>query len=195
VTAFKSYSQCGQDRFALAVLNGKTDGLFAEIGTSHPIEINNTYGLEQIGWRGFMVDNDPGCIKLLGDRPRKSPFIFADATKLAWNAKSIPHFGEVFDFLSLDVDAATVATLRGIPLGEIRFRVATIEHDAYRFGNGPRNEMREIMWCAGYILVCSDVKNQGMEFEDWWVHNTVPGQDWVRFMCEKLDWAEIMEKI
>lgn len=41
--------------------------------------------------------------------------------------------------------------------------------DRYRFGDGPRAEMRETLTGYGYELLCPDVTLQGLEYEDWWI--------------------------
>jgi hypothetical protein len=50
------------------------------------------------------------------------------------------------------------------------FKVITIEHDAYRYGNIYRDKEREILTALGYYLLCADVSDHGFEFEDWWIH-------------------------
>ena len=35
-------SQAGQDKFIINILKGKKNGYFLEIGSNHPIYINNT---------------------------------------------------------------------------------------------------------------------------------------------------------
>jgi hypothetical protein len=54
----KSFSQLGQDLFALETNNGKK-GYFLDIGANDPIELNNTYLLEKNGWDGYSVDAFP----------------------------------------------------------------------------------------------------------------------------------------
>ena len=39
----KSYSQSAQDIFVLSVLDQKRDGTYLEIGSSVPVDNNNTY--------------------------------------------------------------------------------------------------------------------------------------------------------
>ena len=39
----QSYSQCLQEMFVLASLNGKQKGTYLEIGANQPVFINNTY--------------------------------------------------------------------------------------------------------------------------------------------------------
>ena len=185
----KSYSQAGQDLFAYRVLGELKKGLFLDVGANHPIDRNNTYGLEQIGWTGLCVDNDVYCSSL--SFLRKCSWLRADATK--------PDVWLVFDsgveYLSLDCDMATFGVLAAMPLSTFRFRVATIEHDAYRFGGGPRSQIRTLMKYHGYDLLCADVSDKGEPFEDWWVDpKTVDMAIAERYRCEGLDWKEVLRK-
>lgn len=165
---FKSYSQAGQDRFAYELIGEK--GTFLDIGANHPIEKSNSYGLEQIGWYGLLVEKDEHCIGLLNAQ-RKSPVIATDATTANWKMVLKPLTR--FSYISLDVDIATEATLRGLLDHGISFDVMTVEHDKYRFGGGPQKAMRRMLDNAGYVLICSDVCDQGLPFEDWWVSEKI----------------------
>lgn len=168
---FKSYSKAGQDIFAHRLLPGV--GTFLDIGSNHPTVINNTFALEQIGWWGLLFDNDEYCWKLSADR--KAPFVFGDVTKTDWFSV-LQSFGlhkSPIDYVSLDVDSATTATLVNFLNYGIPFRCATIEHDSYRFGDKPRNEMRRLMVESRYVLLCEDVHDDGVPFEDWWVDRDI----------------------
>lgn len=163
---FKSHSQACQDRFVHDLL-GDIAGTFIDIGCGDPVDINNTKALEDIGWRGLLID--AGDVAEACRTHRKSPFVQGDATKLNYEQMLIAfRLPTLIDYLSLDVDAATLDTLKQIPLDQIRFRVITIEHDSYRFGAGPRDEMRAMLSKAGYTMICQDVSNPD-PFEDWWV--------------------------
>lgn len=48
-------SQYDIDKFVFDFFK-KSDGIFLETGSSHPIDQNNTYRLEQIGWSGLLVE-------------------------------------------------------------------------------------------------------------------------------------------
>ncbi|SHE95778.1 FkbM family methyltransferase [Schwartzia succinivorans] len=50
------YSQCGQDLFVDFLLNGKTDGVYLDVGGNDPIVINNTYYFEKKGWSGLAFE-------------------------------------------------------------------------------------------------------------------------------------------
>lgn len=173
-----SFSQCGQDRFVRRILppQYQPPRYFLDVGCSHPFTLSNTAALEAEGWRGWMVDTDtPAC--LLCAQKRTASVIIADATKYAFDALPVT----LFDYLSLDVDSATLATLQNLVRCGVRFKVATVEHDSYQNGPGPRDAMREILRDQGYDLLCKDVlspwdyaKLDGptVEFEDWWIDRT-----------------------
>lgn len=51
------YSQYGQDWFlATYVFPNKQDGVFADVGANHPLEINNTLFFEKQGWTGIAFE-------------------------------------------------------------------------------------------------------------------------------------------
>ena len=188
---FSSHSKAGQDIFAHRLVPGI--GTFLDIGSNHPTVINNTFALEQIGWSGLLLDNDQYCREI--SVMRKSPFIFGDVTKTNWDALLREHDldGHPIDYISLDVDSATLATLENFLKYSVPFRCATIEHDSYRFGPGPRDEMRRLLDESGYRLLCKDVHDDGVPFEDWWVDwgtlNTPAAE---KMRCEGLDWKSIV---
>jgi hypothetical protein len=171
------YSQAGQDQFVHAI-HGGVPGTFLDIGCHEPVYISNTYALEQLGWRGLLVDIVPEFGPRIAEK-RTSPFLCADATTIDWviavRDYSLP---KTVDYLSFDLDEAGASALARMPWTTLRFRILTVEHDAYRFGDGPRQAMRALLRGHGYDLLCPDVCNGGPEygltvdFEDWWVDPT-----------------------
>ena len=159
---FTSRSQAGQDEFIFRLIKPHT---FLDVGCSDPVQINNTIALEEMGWVGFSVDVDPRWAEAYREK-RKCPFICADATTIDWT-KALGG-QKLFDYLSLDVDEAQVAALKNLLAHGIRFRAATVEHDGYRFGNGPRDEIRALLTAAGYTMLNEDVYYGGVAYEDWW---------------------------
>lgn len=164
-------SQAGQDRFvhALAVEGeGRTPGTFLDIGCNNPIIISNTYALERIGWTGVLIDCDPGWATSIAES-RRSPFVCCDAKDIDWPRMLERFATHPIDYLSFDLDESGLKVLHGMPLSSVRFRILTIEHDAYRFGDAVRQAMRGTLREHGYDLLCPDVTAQGCQFEDWWV--------------------------
>lgn len=183
MSAFKSYSLGGQDVFAHAIC--QTDrGTFFDIGAAAPTNGNNSYGLECVGWSGIAVDICPDYTADYA-KFRKTPLTVVDMTQVDWNSfiGTHPLLQKPVDYLSFDIDEASLPVLRRFPFDRIKFRTLTVEHDAYRFGDPVRQEMRSILTGAGYQLVASDVVTyylwqecpQAMAlkgylpYEDWYV--------------------------
>lgn len=62
----RSASQWSQDIFVMYALDSKRDGCFLEIGGADGFTHSNTYALEKhLGWRGTLVEPDPGQFKVL----------------------------------------------------------------------------------------------------------------------------------
>jgi hypothetical protein len=167
------YSQAGQTRFVFETLI-KPDvvrvGSFLDIGCAG-LSISNTLGLEELGWRGWLIDNSSEA--QLDSINRPSKFILGDATQL--NYGFLP---AIVDYLSLDIDGATLDALRKLPLDKTRFRVITIEHDQYSRGDTLRIPIYETLIAHGYTIVCMDVCNPD-PFEIWAVDpNLVPRSAW-----------------
>jgi hypothetical protein len=170
-------SQAGQDRFVVSLLDGQRNGFFLDIGANNPIEINNTFVLEtELGWHGLSVDNSLASMEAF-EKKRKTAFMLSDASQpqdwlgalaVAQGVAGLPETApSVVDYLSLDVDEATLSCMRNLPWGSVRFRVMTIEHDRYRFGLERAMEMQDILHRQGYFVLCTDVCDKGLPFEMW----------------------------
>lgn len=183
-----SYSQAGQDRFVYEILNHKPDGTFLDIGCHDGRKHSNSLALEEVGWRGLLVDIQtfPG---LAG---RASDFIVCDAVTADWKRIFELYFpGKTeIDYLSLDVDDATTQTLWHLLALPMRYRVITCEHDAYRLGPAQAVAQGNLLASAGYELICKYVCvghgewGSGGPFEDWYIApelNTEENRR--RFLC------------
>ena len=186
------YSQAAQDLFVLIALNGKMDGTFLDIGCQHPIYISNTYLLEnKFNWNGVLIDIDKNSIDFCNDI-RKSETICDDATKI--NYELIFEKYKEIDYMSLDIDGiATLEVLKKIPLNNYKIKVITFEHDSYRFGDFIKNESRKIFELYGYTRICTDIKNENLPYEDWYVHpNLVNVENLNELICENKNWNEVL---
>jgi len=168
MTDFTTRSWGAQDhwlRRATVEAEGLRNGTFLDIGCGDPIDGNNSYELERSGWRGLLVD-----ISADMRGARTSPFVCIDASLIDWPEILRQHaLPSVIDYLSFDVDGGSVPAFHNLPLGQVRFRYLTVEHDSYRFGDGPRSLMRATLSGLGYELLCPDVTLNGCAYEDWWV--------------------------
>lgn len=160
------YSQAGQDKWIEELLvkgEGLTEGNFLDIGCGGK-QWSNTLGLEAIGWVGILLDNSIEAREYCVAN-RRNPFILHDATTVNWEGILPP----LVDYLSLDVDGASLEVLISLPLERVEFRAITIEHDAYRFGDKLRSVERQVLRNHGYTLWKGNVEHDGMPFEDWWI--------------------------
>jgi hypothetical protein len=167
------YSQASQDEFVHALLCellGKQDiGYYLEIGASDPIVTNNTYFFEKnYGWKGISIDIAERYAAIW-NLARENSLLINDATQVDYHAILLP-FPRIIDYLSLDVDDQYDLVLQRIPFENYIFKVITIEHDFYRFGDVYRKREREILSSLGYYLLCPDIKHGELIFEDWWIH-------------------------
>jgi hypothetical protein len=169
------YSDAQQDEFAIRINNGKNNGFYLDIGSCGAYSSNNTALFEAYSWNGICVELDKNYASSYSTR--SCTLIIADALKLNYssifNQCNAPNS---IDYLSLDVDQASVDVLKILPHDLYRFKVITIEHDAYLYGDKYRGEQRKILSELGYHLLCSNVYVQqpGFErkecaFEDWWI--------------------------
>lgn len=176
------YSQAGQDRFVHALLIdglGIKQGTFLDIGCAG-LEWSNSRMLEELGWTGWLID----CQQ---QAERRNPFICGDATRIDYS-----FLPQEADYLSLDVDDCSLKALEQVLKSGTKFKVITIEHDAWRFGDTQRMPMREILRKAGYDLVCADVScEDGFPFEDWHVSPELSKLA-ERFRAEGKHWKNII---
>ncbi|MCX6990452.1 MAG: hypothetical protein NTX49_05250 [Chlamydiae bacterium] len=168
------YSQASQDKFVFLLLYqflGKQDaGYYLEIGASHPVHINNTYLFDTIlGWKGVSIDIDTTYKNLWETSDRKNCLLTQDATKSNYRSLLQP-YPKNLDYLSLDIDDHYDAILSTIPFEKHVFKIITIEHDFYRWGDKFRDSERKILTSLGYYLLCPDVCVPEGAFEDWWIY-------------------------
>lgn len=171
------HSQAAQDEFVYTLLYGllgKQDaGYYLEIGGGHPWEINNSCFFERtLGWKGVSIDISKQ-FKKLWRSSRKNPLLIEDATQSDY-LSILESFPKTIDYLSLDIDGQYNIVLEKIPFDEYTFKIITIEHDSYRFGDVYKEKERSILTALGYYLLCPDViyPEVGL-FEDWWIHPSV----------------------
>lgn len=190
--SFISYSQAGQDRWVYEMLVKPEEnfyGTFIDVGANDPVHHNNTCALEHLGWIGLLLEQEPNaCLRLRA--ARRSTVYEGDATVFDYS----PWKGVCFDYISLDIDRGTLAALQRLLEFNIRFRVATVEHDFYRFGEELRAPERALLNAAGYTLICEDVCCGGPPFEDWYclASDLRLMERAERFRCSGKDWREII---
>jgi hypothetical protein len=192
---FTSYSQAAQDAVVNALI--PEPSTFIDCGCGAAISISNTYGLEQIGWRGLLVDNSreayDDCVAT-----RKSRCIHDDATKIDWwrelSAYPPTAGGFQIGYLSLDIDEASADALNEILNAALRFRVLTVEDDSYRHGDRLREPMRALLTKFGYDIFASDVcSDDGLPYEMWACEPAL-SRAADRFRSSNMKWRDILRQ-
>lgn len=186
------YSDAKQDQFVANILNFKKDGYCVDIGSCHSIISNNTYYFQDLDWTSISVEIESGYNQSYSTR--KSG-VHLNENALEVDYKSVfeeYEFPKTIDYLSLDVDTVSLNVLRILPLEEYRFRVITIEHDGYLYGDKYREQQRNLLTSHGYMLLCSNVyvEQPGYEgkecpFEDWWIDSSEFSEDLIeKIKCD-----------
>tara|TARA_R110000824_G_scaffold116284_2_gene267644 strand:+ start:755 stop:1456 length:702 start_codon:yes stop_codon:yes gene_type:complete len=183
--------QAEQDKFVCNVLNNKINGFFVEVGSNHPIKINNTYVLENtLKWTGLMFEYERAKFeKLYKEHRSNSSYIFGDAQshdyQELFSKYNVPN---EIDYLQLDIDPPektlnVLKVLNEQVMTSYKFAVITFEHDYSHCRNmNPRNESRKILKDRGYYLVFEDIANQEPKwvYEDWYVHPDLVDMDYIK---------------
>jgi len=177
----KFYGQSAQDYFVIKCLKEKRNSTFVEIGSNHPVGVNNTFLLEcKYGWTGFMIEYKDDFINEYKIYRPRSIHMICDATQINMSEEfKKVSFPKENGYLQIDLDAENRSTLTCLEnmdkqvFDEYKFAVVTFEHDIYR-GDffGTRRISREIFERRGYVRVFSDVHagEPYGEHEDWYVH-------------------------
>jgi hypothetical protein len=172
------YSDAKQDQFVANLLNFKRDGVYLDIGSCDSAISNNSFAFDHfLDWAGICVELNSICNESYKNR-KNCQYFNDDATKLDYlSILNKANFPKTIDYLSLDVDTLSVEVLNFLPFSDYTFKVITIEHDSYLYGDKYKTPQRDFLTKAGYELVCSDVLveqegfyNTVSPFEDWWVH-------------------------
>lgn len=189
------HGQAEQDKFVLNILKNKTKGFFLEIGSGHPININNSYILERnYNWRGIMIEiSDQWLNDYKNTRPN-SIHIINDATKIDYyNLFETNNVPLNIDYLQIDLEASNGSTLNTLKkldnevMDKYKFSTITIEHNCKEgLSHIPiiqqtRFESREILKKRGYICVFEDIHNKLPKYvyEDWYVHPDLVDMDYI----------------
>jgi len=196
----KSFSQCGQDLFVLNLLKIQ-NGTFLDLGCYLPKNINNTFLLEENGWRGLSLDinnySKEWCV-------RKNKFIQCDCFTQDYNKLLNENYKDsVIDYLTLDMEVLgdRYRLLDIVLKTNYEFKIITIEHDSHlgeEYVKKEKNPQRELLTKMGYVLVCSDVSHKDFPndfYEDWWINKKYVSEDEYKpWLSDKESFDKILKK-
>lgn len=170
-----------QDEFIFNLFDGKRNGTFIDLACAHPIQGNNTYVLEKdLGWSGWCFDIVDVEQRDQWSKHRTSPFVKIDATSEEFSTylkNNVPK-DLVVDYISLDIDTASMAALARIVEAGIKFKSITFEHEYFKDPH-LRTSSREVLESLGFKRLFEDViipsfadyyPGKIQVFEDWWIN-------------------------
>lgn len=190
------FSQACQDQFVLNVLNHKKNGFFLEIGSNHPITINNTYTFEKnYDWKGIMVEYDNSFLALYKEHRPNSVHVLSDATKVDYkHVLEVNQMPVEMDYLQIDLEVNNRSTLDTLEILDrdifdtYKFATVTFEHDIYTGDYfHTREKSRQIFKKRGYICVFQDIHYQNQPsivFEDWYVHPDLVNMEYITTLMQ-----------
>jgi hypothetical protein len=195
-----SFSQCGQDLFVLNLLK-INDGSFLDLGCYLPKNINNTFLLEQKGWKGLSLDiNDYSKEWSV----RKNKFIQCNCFEQDYNDLLSKNYNtNVIDYLTLDMEILgdRYKLLDIILKTNYEFKIITIEHDSHlgeKYVQMEKIPQRELLTKMGYVLVCADVSHKDYPndyYEDWWVNKKyISKSEYISWVSNKESFDKILSK-
>jgi hypothetical protein len=190
-----SNSQAGQESFVLNVFNRKIEGSYIEIGSYHAKDLSNTYLLEsRYKWKGIGFEISPGHAAEYS-KSRINKIICTDATKCDYenifNSFGMPY---TIDYLQVDIEPAknSFKALFRVLRTRYDFGVITFEHDIYVSRTNYIYKIMAfiILRVKGYRRVASNISNQGVPFEDWYVNKRIKNKI---YFDKNSDWQRLFK--
>lgn len=184
---FNKTSSSHQDVFAYQVCG--ENSTYLEIGGSDAYINNNTFALENNGWRGVTVEINQNRHEKSW-RNRSNPILWDDALIVNYRSVLDKHgLGNSIGYLQVDVEPAsnTFQALKNVLEQGIHFECCTFEHDYYRKKEKDPNFKKladELMTKYGYKIAVDNVVSRKNKkyYETWYVKNII---EW-----EELDWED-----
>lgn len=196
-------SDAKQDEFVANILNFEKGGYCVDIGSCHSILSNNTFAFQELDWTSLSIEIESGYNDSYPSTRKLGTHLNENALKVDYKKELEEcEFPKNIDYISIDIDTLSIDVLKLIPFDEYTFKVITIEHDGYLYGDQYRKPQREFLEEKGYLLLCSNVYVEqngyyGKEcpFEDWWIKEEEFDSELIeKIKCDSLLPSQIIEK-
>ncbi len=153
-------AQFGEDRVLWQVFNGATSGFFIEVGAYDGVALSNTVFLEQMGWRGILVEPIRAlCERAAAARPGSRVYNAACSrpggprTQRFTITQGVP----VLSYLHAEPDHVERCRREGATLVEVEVAVVTLDEilaQERRLPPGtPSAWRREHGWCIDLVSI------------------------------------------
>lgn len=197
------FSDAKQDEFVANILNFKKNGYCVDIGSCHSVYSNNTFAFQELDWESLSVEIESSYNDSYSSTRKLGTHLNENALKVNYSeVLKENEFPKNIDYMSIDIDTLSIDVLKLIPFSEYTFKVITIEHDGYLYGDKYREPQRKFLEENGYFLLCSNVYVEqdgyyGKEcpFEDWWIRPEEFDTELIeKIKCDSLLPSQIIEK-
>lgn len=193
-----SNSQSGQDVWVAEVFKDKDprELFFVDCAAHNGVDINNTYLLEKLGWKGVCIEANRQVFKelLLNRNAICYNFVCLDYNGTVgfaedgvngkviegqdfqcFTLQTILGVQKVVDYLSLDVEGSELKVLQSIDFEEYTIKSITVEHNKYAYGSELKDSIFELLSSNGFVRAKEDVcvGHPNLPFEDWYLHKSM----------------------
>lgn len=161
-------AQFGEDRVLWELFRRKLDGFFIEVGAFDGVSLSNTYFLEQVGWRGILVEPIRElCQKASSARPR-SRVVHAACGKKGQRgttkftvAQNVP----VLSFLKADQDHVDRCLREGATLVEVEVPLVSLDDILMHERSHAPPEVNPWAGNAGWRIDLVSIDTEGCELD------------------------------
>ena len=194
------YGKENQDMFAYYLI-GKA-GTFLDIGCYNPVMWNNTKALEESGWSGLIFDIEEKWVNAAKHHRTNKSFCVDTTSGEFEKILSDNLADKTVDYISLDVDEASIDTLVNLIKSGVRFNCMTFEHCLFEDPK-QKNLSKHILSEEGYTILFEDVLcdlshdgyKEPQPFEDWWIDTKFFGEDILSIQSNDLYHEECVYKL
>lgn len=193
------YSQSKQDEWVGTLYRKGRNGFFLDVGAYDGVQTSNTLFLEkELGWTGICIEaNEEVFQNLCLNRSSKNILMAVTSyrgecsfseTLITPNGKLIPcdtldniltasGCPSLIHYLSIDIEGAEMAALKGFPFDKWNIGAITVEHNSYLDGPTKKNALFDLLSKNGFERVVNDAKCLDpypawymKPYEDWYVN-------------------------
>jgi len=161
-------AQFGEDRVLWQVFRQRSTGFFIEVGAYDGVTLSNTYFLEQMGWRGLLIEPiGELCRRAATARPR-SRVIHAACSKRGGSGTAtftVSQNVPVLSFLTADAEHVERCKREGAQLMEIEVPLTTVDDILAKQRRG--NDANVNPWAPnrGWCVDLVSIDTEGCELD------------------------------
>lgn len=193
-----SYSQAGQDLWALRCTNWATNGYYVDLGAHDGLQHSNSALLDlEYGWQGLCVEANVLVAQVCAyNRPNATvvnaavagyegvvrfhdQWITSDGSGVEVRCAPLKtildenNARKTIDYMSIDIEGMEYDMLAAFDFDAYRVHLMTVEHNLYADGPAEKDRIFDLLSSKGFIrcvedAICLDPVYYGSKYEDWY---------------------------